>query len=88
MQAQEQAIGPFFGGFVHTHLVKTSPAGGSLVEDTIEFATCLGWLFRFEEGAQFRFQASTCGTLHGGSAHDSGLVALQTCLRMSHRSRL
>ncbi|CAE7199520.1 RPS9B [Symbiodinium sp. CCMP2592] len=33
----EQAIGPFFGGFVHTHLVKTSPAGGSLVEDTIEF---------------------------------------------------
>eukprot|EP00439_Symbiodinium_sp_Y106_P084597 s8_g26.t1 len=35
--SKEQAIGPFFGGFVHTHLVKTSPAGGSLVEDTIEF---------------------------------------------------
>eukprot|EP00438_Fugacium_kawagutii_P004528 Skav222270 [mRNA] locus=scaffold807:5992:6645:+ [translate_table: standard] len=33
----EQAFGPFFGGFVHTHIVHAHNAGGSQVDDTIEF---------------------------------------------------
>ena len=32
----EQAFGPFFGGFVHTHMVHASD-GGSQVDDTIDF---------------------------------------------------
>ena len=33
----EQAFGPFFGGFVHTHVVHAHSECGSQVDDTIEF---------------------------------------------------